>query len=315
MPRSLTETPSLTPPSLVVHGGAWRIPDEAVSACRAGCRRALDAGWTVLERGGSAIDAVEAAIVVLEDDAVFDAGTGTHLNRDGQVELDAIIMDGTTLKAGAVAAVSRVRNPIRLARRVMERSRHMMIVGAGAEQFAVEQRMPLCNPEELIVDRERAVWRECRDDPHLAEADFAPAQGTGTVGAVARDRTGALAAGTSTGGTLCKHPGRVGDSPLIGCGCYADGEAGAVSATGEGEAIMRIVMSKTAVEMLRSGKSPPETAHACLSLLRDRGRGTGGIILIDKFGMVGFAHTTSRMAYGYMSPNGECVIPDACGSP
>lgn len=309
MPQSLSETPPPYAPSLVVHGGAWRIPDAAVSACRAGCRRALDAGWRVLERGGSAIDAVDAAIVVLEDDPIFDAGTGAHLNRDGQVELDAIIMDGTTLQAGAVAAVSRVRNPIRLARRVMERSPHMMIVGAGAEQFAVEQGMPLCDPAELIVERERAVWRGCRDDPGLAAADFAAVHATGTVGAVARDGSGAIAAGTSTGGTLCKHPGRVGDSPLIGCGCYADGEAGGVSATGEGEAIMRIVMSKTAVEMLRSGKSAPATANACLAMLRDRGRGAGGLIVIDRSGAVGFAHTTPRMAYGYVSPTGEYVVP------
>lgn len=261
----------------------------------------------MLSRGGAALDAVEAAIVVLEDDPVFDAGTGAHLNRDGKVELDAIIMDGTTLDAGAVAAVGRVRNPIRLARRVLERSPHMMLVAAGAEQFAREERLPLCEPEELITAREREIWRGCVADPRLAAADFADAGSTDTVGAVAADVHGALAAGTSTGGTLCKHPGRVGDSPLIGCGCYADGEAGAVSATGEGEAIMRVVMSKTAVEMLRAGRSPDAAAAASLAMLRDRGRGTGGVILIDRTGAIALAHTTPRMAYGYVARTGELV--------
>ena len=256
------------------------------------------------------MDAVEAAIVVLEDEPVFDAGTGSHLNRDGRVQLDAIIMDGTTLDAGAVAAVSCVRNPIRLARRVLERSPHMMIVGNGAEQFAREQGMPLCDPEDLVVDRERTIWLQCREDPRRAEADFAPVSPTGTVGAVAYDANGMLAAGTSTGGTLYKHPGRVGDSPLIGSGSYADGEAGAASATGEGEAIMRVVMSKTAVELMRAGSSPRDAADACLTLLRARGRGIGGIILIDRTGKVGFAHTTTRMAHGYTTPAGHCVVPE-----
>jgi len=246
----------------------------------------------------------------MEDEPVFDSGTGAHLNRDGRVELDAIIMDGTTLNAGAVAAVGCMRNPILLARRVLEASPHMMLVGGGAEQFAREQGLPLCDPEDLIVERERVIWRGCRDDPRLAEADFAPVQATGTVGAVAFDTRGHLAAGTSTGGTLCKHPGRVGDSPLIGCGCYADGDAGAASSTGEGEAIMRIVMAKTGVEALRAGRSARAAADASLSLLRDRGRGMGGIILIDKTGTPGFAHTTPRMAYGYVAPDGELVVPE-----
>jgi L-asparaginase / beta-aspartyl-peptidase len=302
--------------SLIVHGGAWRIPDQAVVDCQSGCRRALEAGWRVLRLGGPALDAVEAAIVILEDEPIFDAGTGSHLNRDGRVELDAIIMDGATLNAGSVAAVGCVRNPIRLARRVLESSPHMMLVGAGAEQFAREQGVPVCAPEELIVERERATWRQYRADPTLAERrDVVPTQATGTVGAVAYDARGRLAAGTSTGGTLYKHPGRVGDSPLIGCGCYVDDEAGGVSATGEGEAIMRIVMAKTAVESLRSGQSPRATADSCLTLLRDRGRGVGGLILIDRSGTVGFAHTTPRMAYGYVTRDGEFVVPEMPAQP
>ena len=293
-------------PSLIVHGGAWKIPDSAVEECRNGCRRALDAGWKILARGGPAVDAVEAAIVALEDDATFDAGIGSHLNRDGRVELDAIMMDGTTLKAGAVAAVERIRNPIRLARSVLEWSEHMMLVGAGAEQFAREQGMKLCDPEELILDRERTAWRRCREDQHAAE--FHVDHAMGTVGAVAMDSQGRLIAGTSTGGTCCKHAGRVGDSPLIGCGCYADAEAGGVSCTGLGEAIMRVVMAKTTVEFLRAGKSAKDAAESAVRILLERGHGTGGLILLDKDGDPGFAFSTTRMAFGYVAPGGSFVV-------
>jgi len=293
-------------PSLIVHGGAWNVPDSAVEDCRAGCRRALDAGWEILSKGGGALDAVEAAIMVLEDDPTFDAGIGSHLNLDGHVELDAIVMDGATLKAGAVAAVERIRNPIRLARCVLESSEHMMLVGAGAEQFAREQGLSLCEPEDLVLDRERMAWRRCREDSHAAEFHFDHAMGT--VGAVAMDACGNLFAGTSTGGTCCKHAGRVGDSPLIGCGCYADSEAGGVSCTGLGEAIMRIVMAKTAVEFLRTGLKPKEAAEASTRLLRDRGHGTGGLILLDKTGEPGFAFNTPRMAFGYVASDGSLVI-------
>ncbi len=321
-------------PSLIVHGGAWNIPDEAVEDCRAGCRRALEAGWEILARGGAALDAVEAAIVVLEDDPVFDAGVGSHLNRSGRVELDAIIMDGAELKAGAVAAVERVRNPIRLARKVLESCEHMMLVGAGAEQFAVEQGIPLCAPEELVIERERSAWQRCREGCHSAE--FHLSHGHGTVGAVARGLDGRLVAGTSTGGTCCKHPGRVGDSPLVGCGCYADAEAGAVSCTGWGEAIMKIVMAKTAVDLLRpplvgaqhaapvsaraaSGEtaplslqaaaplSPQAAAEACVRLLLDRAHGRGGLILLDRDGRPGVAFNTPRMAYAYLAADGRLI--------
>jgi beta-aspartyl-peptidase (threonine type) len=293
-------------PSLIVHGGAWNIPDGAVEDCREGCQRALEAGWAVLAGGGAALDAVEAAIVVLEDDPVFDAGIGSHLNLNGRVQLDAIVMDGATLKAGAVAAVERIRNPIRLARKVLESSEHMMLVALGAEQFAEEQGLPLCDPEELVLDRERMAWRRCREDRHAAEHHVDHAMGT--VGAVAMDSQGRLIAGTSTGGTCCKHAGRVGDSPLIGCGCYCDAEAGGVSCTGLGEAIMRVVMAKTAVEFLRAGQAPDAAAKAAARVLHQRGRGTGGLILLDKNGTPGFAFNTSRMAFGYVASDGSFVV-------
>jgi beta-aspartyl-peptidase (threonine type) len=289
-------------PSLIVHGGAWTIPEEAIPACKEGCRRALEAGWAILKDGGAAVDAVEAAIVVLEDDPVFDAGTGAHLNLDGRVELDAIVMDGANLQAGAVATLQRIKNPIRLARRVMDSCEHMMVVGEGAERFAVEQGMELCDPEELIVPRERAAWQHCHQGSHDEEHHVH--QG-GTVGAVALDHNGGLVAGTSTGGTCCKRVGRVGDSPLIGCGCYADVEAGGVSCTGWGEAIMKIVMAKTTVDLLRERiKQPQHAADAAIRLLASRAKGTGGLILLNRDGQPATAFNTPNMAYGYVLPDG-----------
>jgi L-asparaginase / beta-aspartyl-peptidase len=293
-------------PSLIVHGGAWNIPDAAIASCREGCRRALEAGWKILSGGGAAIDAVEAAIVVLEDDPVFDAGVGSHLNRDGKVQLDAIVMDGATLKAGAVAGVERIRNPIRLARKIMEQSEHMMFVGPGAEQFAVEHGIALCAPEDLITESERTAWRRCLADQHAAQNHHGHADGT--VGAVAMDSAGRLFAGTSTGGTCCKLPGRVGDSPLIGCGCYADVQAGGVSCTGHGEGIMKIVMAKFAIDFLRHSPDPQAAANAAVELLRDRAHTTGGLILLDSSGASGAQFNTPHMAYGHVQPDGSFFV-------
>jgi beta-aspartyl-peptidase (threonine type) len=319
-------------PSLILHGGAWNIPDEAVEDCRNGIRRALKAGWKVLSAGGAAIDAVEASIVILEDDPTFDAGIGSHLNRDGHVQLDAIIMDGSTLKAGAVAAVERVRNPIRLARRVLEKSEHMMLVGAGGEKFAAENGIALCAPEDLIIDRERTAWGRCLEDSHAAEHHVD--HEFGTVGAVALDSQNRLIAGTSTGGTCCKFPGRVGDSPLIGCGCYADAEAAGVSCTGNGEGIMKIVMAKMAADLLVAAENPrskseecnwewgwgtrstgastgrdaQSVANACVRKLAHRAHTTGGLILLDRDGNPAAAFNTSRMAYGFVNPDDSFTI-------
>ena len=300
-------------PSLIVHGGAWDIPDEAVNACNEGCRRALIAGWSILASGGGAIDAVEAAVMVLEDDPVFDAGYGSHLNRDGKVECDAIVMDGATLRAGAAAGVQRLKNPVRLARKILETCPHMMLVGKGAERFAKDSRLPLCKPEELVSEAEWQAYLRCSKDQHAAIHHRGHDQGT--VGAVALDEQGRLFSATSTGGTCCKLPGRVGDSPLIGCGCYADSQAGGVSCTGHGESIMKIVMAKTAIEFLRrnagSGDNTLAAAqHAAdesVKVLFERGEGTGGLILLDRSGSPAFAFNTPRMAYGYVNPDGLFV--------
>ena len=309
---------------MIIHGGAWNIPDEAVEDCRAGIRAALDAGWKILDAGGAAVDAVETAIVSLEEDSTFDAGIGSHLNREGRVQLDAILMDGATLKAGAVAAVERVRNPIRLARLVMEKSEHMMLVAEGAEKFAAENGLALVAPGDLVLDRERVAWRRCLEDSHASENHVG--HESGTVGAVALDSQGRLFAGTSTGGTCCKFPGRVGDSPLIGCGCYADSEAGGISSTGHGEGIMKIVMAKMAADLLDSkpnsrraprGKSrEPASTHsharfvadACVRKLAHRAHTTGGLILLDRDGNPAAAFNTTRMAYGFVESGGKFRI-------
>jgi beta-aspartyl-peptidase (threonine type) len=291
-------------PSLIVHGGAWDIPDEAIDALNAGCLRALRAGWGVLSNGGHALDAIEAAVMVLEDDPVFDAGYGSHLNLDGEVECDAIVMDAATLRAGSAAGLRHVRNPVRVARAILEHSPHMMLISEGAERFAVEHDITLCDSEALVSPAEREAWERCREDSHAAEHHRGHEQGT--VGAVALDEQGRLFAATSTGGTCCKLPGRVGDSPLIGCGCYADRETGAVSATGYGEAIMKVVMAKTACDFLRPANSTPaRAAQAAVQLLANRGKGTGGLILLDKNGNPGFAFNTPRMSYGFVNPDGS----------
>lgn len=306
-------------PSLIVHGGAWNIPDQAVEDCRAGIRAALEAGWKILSSNGTAMDAVQAAIVSLEDDPTFDAGIGSHLNRDGRVQLDAILMDGATLKAGAVAAVERIRNPIRLARLILEKSEHMMLVGPGAEQFAEENGLPLCSPEDLILPRERKAWELCRADSHYSKYHYG--HDLDTVGAVALDSRGSLVSGTSTGGTCCKFPGRIGDAPLIGCGCYADVDAGGVSCTGHGEGIMKIVMAKMAADLLTDPQvlSPHRqksgtrslvqaVADACVRKLFHRAHTTGGLILLDREGHPAAAFNTPRMAYGFIEPDGSFKI-------
>jgi len=295
-------------PSLIVHGGAWDIPDEAVAACKEGCGAALAAGWEILSSGGSAIDAIEAAVMLLEDNPVFDAGFGSHLNLDGRVECDAIVMDGRTLRAGAAAGLQRVKNPIRLARKILEKCPHMMLVADGAERYARDSGLGLCDPGELISEAELNAYLRCRADEHAAEHHRGHEQGT--VGAVAIDRDGRMFAATSTGGTCCKLPGRVGDSPLIGCGCYADIEAGGVSCTGYGEAIMKIVLAKSAVDFLRDLRAEDtakRAAESAVELLATRGKGTGGLILLDRQGTPGFAFNTPRMAYGYVARDGSLL--------
>ncbi len=276
-------------PVILVHGGAWTYQTGTHQAHVDGCRQAALAGWQVLESGGSALDAVEAAVRVMEDDVAFDAGRGSNFNQIGDIEMDAIIMDGKSLDFGAVAAVQCVRNPISLARQVLTRSQHSLFVGSGATRFAQDIGFPMCDPDDLMGTFEP-------ESPVFMPTD--------TVGAVALDYDGNLAVATSTGGTAGKRPGRVGDSPIIGSGAYADNASAAASATGWGEKLMRIVTSKTACDYVAQGKSAQQAADQVIAYLADRVGGYGGIILIDYAGRVGISHNTQDMAYAYVTPEG-----------
>jgi L-asparaginase / beta-aspartyl-peptidase len=293
-------------PVLLVHGGAWAIPDDMVEAHLSGVSNAIAAGWQVLQRGGAALDAVEEAVVVMEDDEAFDAGRGSFLNRDGKVQLDALIMDGATLRAGGVGCVERIANPVRAAHKILSDSPHVYFVAQGAEQFAAEHGIPLCKNEDLIIPREVERLREFQARAGEQNQDlFAPAISHDTVGAVALDRDGNIAAATSTGGTLNKAPGRLGDSSLIGCGCYADNRTAAASTTGWGEPIMKLVLAKWAADRVASGSLPEWIAAEAINYLESRVNGHGGIILLDACGRFGIAHSTPRMAWGLKTERQE----------
>ena len=294
-------------PILLIHGGAWAMPHDEVPAHRQGIRNALEAGYAVLARHGSALDAVEAAIVVMEDDEAFDAGRGSFLTRDGRVQLDALLMSGADLRAGGVASVEHLRHPIQAARLVLEHSPHVYFTGIGAERFALQHGMRPCDNMDLVLPREqrRLYAAQEAELQGLGDTTFSGALDShDTVGAVALDSHGNLAAGTSTGGTLNKAPGRVGDSSLIGCGCYADNQSAAVSLTGWGEPIMKLVLGKWAVDRVEAGATPQQAATDAIAYLHRRLGGHGGIILLGPDGSVGLAHNTPRMAWGLATEAG-----------
>ena len=283
------------------------MPDEMVDAHIHGVTNALAAGWRVLERGGTALDAVEEAVVIMEDDETFDAGRGSFLNRDGKVQLDALIMDGATLRAGGVGCVERLRNPVRAARKILSESPHVYFVGEGAEQFAAQHGIPLCKNEDLVIPREVERLRAYQAEAAQHGNDlFVPSSDDvtishDTVGAVALDRNGNIAAATSTGGTLNKAPGRLGDSSLIGCGCYANNESAAVSTTGWGEPIMKLVLAKWTADRIQAGNLPEWSAQEAMNYLKQRLNGHGGIIVLNPEGHIGIAHNTPRMAWAYQT--------------
>ena len=283
------------------------MPDEMVDAHIRGVSNALAAGWRVLERGGSALDAVEEAVVIMEDDETFDAGRGSFLNRDGRVQLDALIMDGATLRAGGVGCVEHLRNPIRAARKILSESPHVYFVSEGAEKFAAEHGIAPCKNEDLVIPREVERLREYQASLAASKQDgndlFAPSNDMtishDTVGAVALDHNGDIAAATSTGGTLNKAPGRLGDSSLIGCGCYADNESAAASTTGWGEPIMKLVLAKWTADRIAAGNLPGWSAQEAMNYLKQRVNGHGGIIVLNRDGRIGISHNTPRMAWAY----------------
>jgi beta-aspartyl-peptidase (threonine type) len=328
--RSVTGSPEKAPEDqskmetrkfgLVVHGGAGTIDrskmtPEREREYRAGLERALAAGYEILKRGGSSLDATEAAVRVLEDDPHFNAGKGAVFTSAGANELDAAIMDGKTLKAGAVAAIKRIKNPVSLARLLMEKSGHVMMDGEGAEAFAQENGVELLPDQKYFYTQER--W-DALQKIKTAEKQRTGRAGKafvitdqdrhGTVGAVALDQDGDLAAATSTGGTTNKRPGRVGDSPVIGAGTYANNATCAVSATGDGEYFIRATVAHDVSALMEyRGMSLKEAAQTVLEKVARLG-GAGGLIAIDRQGNITLPFNTSGMYRGYVDPNGKLVV-------
>ncbi|MBD2102819.1 isoaspartyl peptidase/L-asparaginase family protein [Leptolyngbya sp. FACHB-261] len=276
--------------AIIVHGGAKTVPGEKVEANHAGCLAAVEAGWTVLRAGGSAGEAVEAAIRVLESDQTFNAGFGSTLNSEGGVEVDAAMMEGEKLSWGAVAAVQGVLHPISAARKLMD-DKPRLLVAQSAERFAADHGIEMCAKEDLISEEQQQEWEEEKevvDRPN-------------TVGCVALDAKGILVAGTSTGGTTGQPQGRVGDTALVGCGLYADNHLGACSTTGDGESIIPVVLAKTAIDFLKGDTHPDDAARMAINSLVERVEGEAGCIVLDPQGRVGWAYNSSDMVVGYMT--------------
>ena len=307
---------------IAIHGGAGTIerasmPPAMEAQYTAALTAALRAGHAVLERGGSSLDAVQAAIRVMEDDPLFNAGKGAVFTAEGKNELDASLMDGSTRRAGAVASLRHVKNPIDLARLVMEKSPHVMLVGEGAEAFATEQGVELVPETYFYTERRWRDWRMLRQEEELRSRTgdttaALPAEGDrkfGTVGAVALDRNGHLAAGTSTGGTTNKRWGRVGDSPIIGAGTYADDRCGAVSATGQGEYFIRAVVAYDICAIALYSRIPLRDAadQVVMEKLVALG-GSGGVVAMDPQGTPSFPFNTSGMYRGYLGREGEPFV-------
>ncbi|HEY8087134.1 MAG TPA: isoaspartyl peptidase/L-asparaginase [Polyangiaceae bacterium] len=277
--------------SVLVHGGAGDVPHEKIARHVDGCRTAAQAAEEVLRGGGSALDAVEKAVLAMEDDPSFNAGTGACLNAEGLIELDAAIMEGSRLRAGAVCALPPFLHPVAIARAALEDGEHVLYAAEGAARFAEAHGFTRSTVEAMTTEVARARWEAVRNKTgHHGWAG-------GTVGAVARDANGVVAAATSTGGRIFKRAGRVGDSPVLGAGNYADDDGGACSMTGDGEAVMRLCLAKAAVDLLRARSHPEEAARAAIRQMATRLGGTGGIILVDRTGRLGFARNTRTMTW------------------
>ena len=302
------------PYSLIIHGGAGALEDLKYEAGEGEFQESitaiLEAGRQRLERGDPALDVVEHCVNLLEDNPLYNAGKGSVLNENGQVEMDAALMNGSDLKAGAVACVKHVKNPISLARQVLEQGDHVMLSGVGALEFARYRQIEVC-PDEYFVTAARikqlqeaqAAGRMMLDHERIK-----PAQKLGTVGAVARDINGNLAAATSTGGLVNKRWGRVGDTPVVGAGVFADNETCAVSATGYGEQFLRTVLSKTVSDFVYfKGMDAATAAEAGIAYLVAKVQGEGGVIVIDKDGRCAAAQSTSGLIHGWIEAGGKAT--------
>ena len=322
--------------AIIVHGGAYAISDDMVPSIIEGCKRAAIVGHKVLESGGSSLDAVEAAVRVLEDDYHFNAGHGAVLNSDGDIEMDAMIMEGKNLQLGSVGGIKGVANPVSLARLVMEKTDHVMLIGEGAKEFARERGIPDVSTEELMSPEMKQKWKNFTKYENVVGKTFNetsfdythPSQDIDqthdhthptldrdidtdhthspqdTVGAVARDVHGNIACATSTGGITLKRPGRIGDSPIIGCGGLADDNLGGVSATGHGESITRVTLAHRVLSLLAT-HSVDESIDQALRYMWDKTGGKGGLILITKDGVIGKGFTTLHMAWTSIDPSGH----------
>lgn len=290
-------------PRLILHGGAgdWVGFDEA--SVLAAMRKAAAVGWDILKAGGTALDAVEKATNVMEDDPHFDSGYGSFVNAAGEVEMDALIADGSTIRYGAVAAVRRVQYPISLARLVMSRTNNLFFAGDGADQLAAQLGMPLVTNAEMITPKEFAAFQERQ---RQAKTNSRAAFGTGTCGAVALDAAGHIASATSTGGTPDKLKGRVGDTPIFGAGGYADDALGAASATGVGENIMRFFLCKRVVDQITGSTNAQAAAQSGLDFLSARvPNPQAGIIVVGADGSLGAQHTTPHMPVSWVTNDGD----------
>lgn len=294
-----------TPPSIIVHGGAWSIPTSQTAPTLSGVRAAALAGTVVLQSGGSALDAVEAAVNLLETDPTFDAGRGSCLNAERGIEMDAGIMtaDVNSVHAGAVAAVSRVKHPVSLARLVMERTPHVLLVGAGADGFAKEVGAEVvAGVAELVTEEGVREWERFDQYGGVVEKLFNG--GHDTVGAVARDGKGRLACATSTGGITYKKVGRVGDSPVIGAGYFCESGVGACSTTGHGESILKVGLARLAVMYAEMGEAADVAVERALGRMREKTGGCGGVVMLDAEGEWARGFTTERMAWACVGKDG-----------
>lgn len=310
---------------LVIHGGAGTMIKENMTpekekAYRQGLKQALNAGEQILKYGGSALDAVEAAVKILEDNPLFNAGKGAVFTNEGRNELDAAIMDGSNLKAGAVASLTNVKNPVTAARKVMEKSQHVMMMGAGAEKFAAMNGCEIVDPSYFYTEDR---WKNLLRARQADSLKFQPERSKkaelkqtnsrddkyGTVGAVALDKHGNLAAATSTGGMTNKRHGRVGDVPIIGAGTYANNLTCAISCTGWGEFFIRLVMAKSVSDRIELAKmSLKDAAHEMIMEKLPKLGGDGGLIAVDKYGNIAMPFCTDGMYRGFVSSNGETEV-------
>jgi beta-aspartyl-peptidase (threonine type) len=297
--------------SIAIHGGAGSVSAASIPKHVEGCRVAAEEGAKILRSGGSALDAVQRAVEILESNPCFNSGTGACLTSAGTLELDASLMEGEHLRAGAVAVLPSFHHPIAIARAVLDANGHVLYAGAGAEAFAVAHGFVRAPEEEMITARAREELKSARGSAESTARSGPPDKVGGTVGAVARDAKGHVAAATSTGGTVNKAPGRIGDSPILGAGNYADDAGGACSNTGDGEAVMRLVLAKSATDAMRAGSTPEEAARAAIELLHSRAGGTGGTILIDAQGRIGLARSTETMAWAAASSASGAVRSSA----